>query len=84
MAQVTKNPNQTYTVGLSAKEHRALDRLGTEQSLTDTKCLEKHLTDWLKTAQTDFLAADWPAKQPKYDALAVQKQDQVDRILAGG
>ena len=84
MAQVTKNPDGTFTVALSAKELQALARLGTEQSVTPAKCLERHITDWWQTAITDFLNADWPSKQPKYAALNVAQQARVDAILNGG
>ena len=84
MAQVTKNPDGTFNVMLSAKELQALARLGTEQSVTSAKCLETHITDWLAVAQTDFLNADWPSKQPKYAALTVVQQAKVDTILNGG
>jgi hypothetical protein len=86
MAQVTVNPNGTFTVALSEKEVRATTRHGGEQNPVQlpAKVLEILLTDTIKAWQADFYAADGPTRLVKFSGLTVQKQDQVDRILAGG
>jgi len=84
MAHVIRNPDGSFTTTMSAKELQALARLGDEQAMTPTLCLETQTTAWVAQAVTDFLNADWPAKQSKYAGLTVAKQAQIEAILNGG
>lgn len=85
MATVTKVSSDTYRVVLTPKEQRAMERLAQEPpAVAPEKRMEGYLGEWLAQAQKDYLNADWPAKQPKYDALPIPKQAQIDNILNGG
>lgn len=83
MAQVTRNPDDTYTVTLTPLEQQALKRWGNEQVPQRTKPqqLEFSLTGDLASKANDYRAQDGPRLKRLYEAATPAVQAQVDTLL---
>lgn len=81
MATVTKNPDDTYTVTLTAKEQKTLKRHGEFLGASKAKALEGRLTDQLDHWREEYRRTDGTTKQDKYDSLDATVQAQIDALL---
>lgn len=83
MAQVTKNPDDTYTLTLTAREQKTLKRHGEAMGQSRAKALEDRLSSILEHWRDEYQRIDGQTVQTKYDALPADKQAQIDAILNG-
>jgi hypothetical protein len=83
MAQVTKQPDDTYVVTLTAGEQQALKRWAADQLPQRTKAqqLEFELTGQLASLANDYRAQDAPKLRQRYEAATPAVQAQVDALL---
>lgn len=86
MAQVTKNPDDTFVVTLTTREQKTLDRWRAEPPApggprTKAKQMELMVDGQLAAKTAEYRAADGPTMRDKYEALTPALQAQVDAIL---
>lgn len=83
MAQVVKNPDNTLTVTLNAKEQKLLKRWGDEQLPPRNvgAQFEDVVNGFLQNKANDYRNIDGPTLRDKYEALTPAKQAEVDAIL---
>lgn len=87
MAQVIKNPDDTFVVTLTAKEHKTLDRWRLEPTIPGgprpkARQLELAVDSDLAIKATEYRLLDGPTMRAQYEALPPAKQAEVDVILA--
>lgn len=85
MAQVVKNPDNTLTVTLSAREQKLVKRWADEQQpvRTPQAQFEDVVNGFLANKANDYRNLDGPTLRDRYEALTAAKQAQVDAILNG-
>jgi hypothetical protein len=83
MSQVTRNPDDTYVVTLTAVEQRVLKRYGDEQAPPRAKAasLAFLITGDLASLANDYRAQDGPKLRALYEAATPAVQAQVDALL---
>ena len=91
MAQVTRNPDDTFLVTLTTREQKTLQRWSNDPGTgppiaprSKAAQLEAVITAALQDKAISYRALDGPTMRDQYDALAPTKQAQVDAILSGG
>jgi endonuclease I len=83
MATVVRNPDATYTVTLTAREDKILNRWGDEMVPVRNrpKQLEAIIGDALLSRNNDYVGVDEPKRREKFRAATDAVQAQVDALL---
>ena len=81
MATVVRNADGTYTVTLTARAEKTLQRWAKDQSRTRANQLEEVISAFLRNKTQDYRQLDGPNLHDRYDAATPAVQAKVDALL---
>lgn len=82
MSAVAKNPDDTFSVTLSNKEMRTLERWATDQGRTKAKQLEQVLDKVISDKGRDYYTDPiTPSLHDRYRKASPAVQNQIDTLL---